>query len=533
MSQDLIKNMLIGEDGHMSAANSDLYHVTTGQSLMSMRDYVNTGNMYLRGGMTTPYTIMAGARWILPALSEFRFDREFIDWAKSLNRPDGKPKYDPDYLDTLAGMPFNCQVDMMPDGTVTFPGPIGRVTGDPVQAKWVDTIISDFLRRCSSVATKAARLTWAVDGKVILADNSMRRSNDTGGFMTADIAYMCGMLGTSNMNAAMRGGYTAVGTMDHWFVKTKMAEYFILNPQANPEDPRQNSMAQQHAFRKFMKEHPDYGALLIDTISVEQGLLDAIVVLKEFNPTNYQLRIDSGDLARGAIWCMKQLQKAGINTDTTTAVTISLSGGLRAVNLASMVRDHSVPFTTAGIGGYFQFGGELGGDMQETKVNTTIVTKSGYLKAPNGAELRQVKLSENPAKASLPGILDRVRLYREDGKILADVAVDMTRGNYVENGVLKDDLFSQRLDSERGKLFEAGIQASQPIQRMLNGPEIVDESLFDLSACRARFEEEFAKLPESYKPVNGSHTSSPVGIEREMFLEWKKMITGNQIVSRI
>ena len=190
MSQDLIKKMFLDENGIFSASNSDLYHVSTGQALMDMVDHTNTGNMYLRGGMTSPYTVMAGAQFILPALADFRFDREFIQWAKSLKRPDGKAKYDPDYLDALNGLPFNCQVDMMPDGTITFPGPIGRVTGDPVQAKWVDTIISDFLRRCSSVATKAARLTWAVDGKVILADNSMRRSNDTGGFMTADICLL-------------------------------------------------------------------------------------------------------------------------------------------------------------------------------------------------------------------------------------------------------------------------------------------------------------------------------------------------------
>ncbi len=536
MSQDLIKKMFLDENGIFSASNSDLYHVSTGQALMDMVDHTNTGNMYLRGGMTSPYTVMAGAQFILPALADFRFDREFIQWAKSLKRPDGKAKYDPDYLDALNGLPFNCQVDMMPDGTITFPGPIGRVTGDPVQAKWVDTIISDFLRRCSSVATKAARLTWAVDGKVILADNSMRRSNDTGGFMTADIAYMCGLVGTSNMTAAMQGGYTPVGTMDHWYVTVKMAEYFMLNPRANPENLTSNSLAQQHAFRCFMKEHPDYAALLIDTISVEQGLRDAIVVLKEFNPTNYQLRIDSGDLARGARWCMAELEKAGINTAKQPNVTISLSGGLRAVNLASMVRDHGVPFTTAGIGGYFQFGGELAqkeSDMYEPKANVTIVTKSGLIQPEEGDALRMVKLSENPAKASLPGILDRVRLYRPDGKIMADVAVDMTRGTYVEGGELTRDIMSQRLETERGKTFAAGTQASQPIVSMLKGPEIVDESLFDLKKSRERFEREFAALPEGYKPVNGSHTSCPVGIEREMFLEWKKMITGGQIVSRI
>ncbi len=538
MSNDLITNMLLKfeEDEQrkiFSASHSDLYHVTTGQAMMGMLGHKNVGNMYLRGGKNTSYTIMAGAQFILPALANFRFDREFIDWLKSLKLPDGNAKYDPDYLDKLHGLPFGCQVDMIPDGTVIFPGTIGRVTGDPVQAKWIDTIISDFLRRASSVATKAARLNWASNGEVLFADNSMRRSNDTGGFMTADIAYMCGLVGSSNMTAAMQGDYTCVGTMDHWYVMNKMGEYFLKNLNANPADPRQNSLAQQYAFREFMKQHPDHGALLIDTIHVGQGLQDAIVVLKEFNPKNYQLRIDSGDLGSLAFWCAEELVKAGINTPTKENVGISLSGGLRSVNLNSLVKAQKTPFKSSGIGGYFQFGGENGGEMRETKVNTTIVTKAGYLEDEDGNAVRQVKLSENAGKASLPGIHDRIRLHNADGSIMADIMVDKTRGSYVEHGELTRDIMSQRLDTERGTMFNAGTTASQPIAPMLNGPEIVDESLFDLKAARERFDREFAALPERYKPVDGSHSACPVGIEREQFLEWRQMVTGNQVISRV
>lgn len=535
MSHSPIKDMLLGTNGFLSAANSDLYHVTTGQALMSMAGGLNTGNMFLRGGKTTPYTVIAGLRYILPALADFRFDKEFIDWAQGLKRPDGQPKFDKDYLNSLRGQPFACQIEMMPDGSVAFPGPIGRVTGDPIQAKWVDTIISDFLRRGSSVATKAARLNWAVDGKVILADNAMRRSNDTAGFMTADIAYMCGLAGSSNMRAAQEGGYPAVGTMDHWYVMLKMAEYFSLHPSVDETDPAQQSMAQQHAFRCFMKEHPDYGALLIDTINVAAGLEDALVVLKEFRPTNYALRIDSGDLASEAKWCAKRLQEAGLNTDSTTTVSISLSGGLRAVNMASLVREQNVPFTSSGIGGYFQFGGELArkeSDMAEPRVNVEIVTKSGYLIMPDGQALRMIKASENQSKASRPGILERVRLYDEDGMIMADVEVDKTRDTYVCDGELTKSITSLRLDSWRPHSFAAGTKAVTPITPMLDGPRIVDESLFDLHACRARFEKEFATLPEVFKPVNGSHASCPVGVERTHYLKWWEMVTGGQIIAR-
>lgn len=539
-SSDLIKNMLLDENGVFSAANSDLYHVTTGQALQNMRGWTNTGNMVLRGTKTTPYTVIAGLRYIIPALANFRFDQEFITWAKAQKRPDGVVKFDPDYLDSLAGMPFDVQIDMMPDGSIAFPGPIGRVTGDPIQAKWVDTIISDFLRRGSSIATKAARLMWAADGKVILADNAMRRSNDTAGLMTADIAYMCGMVGSSNMRAAMVGDYPAIGTMDHWYVMLKMADYFAQNPDKDPAKPDQERSAQQYAFRCFMKEHPDYGMLLIDTLGVEAGLEDAVLVLKEFNPTHYSLRIDSGDLARNAEWCSTRLKQEGLDK----TVSISLSGGLRAVNMWSLVQVQNAPFTASGIGGYFQFGGEnrkRESDLYEPPVNTEIVTKSGYAASPDQAQaFRMIKLSEDPAKSSRPGVLDRWRLYDDTGMIMADVEVDLTQTpaeDFIQTvggvSVLKQDITSQRLDTWRPKTFAAGTSVEQMIEPMLRGPELVDEDLFDLKQARDRFEAGSDRLPEDYKRVDGSHAANPVGVEQEHYLRWQNMSARGQIISRI
>lgn len=526
-----VTRLLMEEGGYFSAANTDAYHLATGQALWDMEDWSNTGNMVLRGGKTSTCTVIAGLRHIIPALADFRFDSEFIEWAEGQTRPDGQRLYNPAYLRGLRGMPFACEVSMMPDGSIAFPGPIGRITGDPIQAKWIDTILSDFLRRGSSIATKAARLRWVCGlHDIRLAENAFRRSNDTGGLLTAEIPLMFGLNSTSHMRAAMVNNLPAGGTMDHWYVMAKMAEYFHLHPQPGVDEATQQRRAQQHAFRCFMKEFPEYGILLLDTVTLDIGLEDAIIVLKEFGPRHYGVRIDSGDLAAGAKWCKQRLEAEGLGH-----VTIALSGGLRAINLYSLLQ-HDAPFNSAGIGEYFQYGGERQrrpDDLYEAPVNVEIVTKAGYAQAPDGLGFVLAKLSDTVGKASHAGILDRCRLIGEDGVLLGDVEVNLLRMGSERGDRLAADLVSLRLDTLKPKTFPAGTRVEWPIVPLLRGPEMVNPEALSFEASRERFLRESERLPAPYKRVDGSHSACPVGVELDHHVRCYQMSVGQMAVARV
>ncbi|MFZ2620229.1 MAG: hypothetical protein WAX89_05085 [Alphaproteobacteria bacterium] len=525
-----LKNLLMENDG-FAADGTDFYHMTTGQAMRHARG-INHGSMVLRGSKNSTYTVIGGLKHILPAIAAFRFDREFVQWAKSLRLPNGQPTLSAEYLDSKLGQPLDVRMGFMPDGSVAFPGPIGWVTGRPDVVKMLDTPISDMLRRGSMVATKAARLKHiAALGNFKVADNSMRRSADPLGLITADI---CGMVGlpTSNMRAARARGANPVGTMDHWYVMAMMSEWFSQHPTADPKLHENIRAAQQYAFHCFVQANPEYGALLLDTISLEWGLEDAIIVLKEFNPQNYSVRLDSGDLAAGTRWVRQQLDAAGL-----PHITIALSGGLRAANLASLVAEE-VPFNAAGVGEYFKDGGErardANKDLFEAPVNVEIVTKLSYSDDGQGQSFRHIKLSETPAKASRGGLIDRVRLLKKDHgdyQLLADVEVDNLR-HPQEGRALQRPLTSLRLDTLKPRTFAEDTICIRPIVELLNGP-VLKKVLLDDGTARSRFEAQFAWLSDDLKKVNGSHAGCPVGVEREHYLNWQRMVTNLQPVQRI
>jgi hypothetical protein len=308
-----------------------------------------------------------------------------------------------------------------------------------------------------------------------------------------------------------------------------MAEYFAMNPHADANDVGEQRAAQRHAFRCFLQEFPEYGILLIDTVSLEFGLEDAIIVLKEFNPQHYGLRIDSGDLGTGTIWCRQQLQEAGLSH-----ITIALSGGLRAANLYSLVQQ-GVPFNSAGIGEYFQFGGERQRrpeDLYEAPVNAEIVTKAGHAQAPDGQGFILAKMSETLGKTSHSGVLDRWRLLDAGGQLLADVEVDLLKtGEAVDT--LPTDLTSLRLDTFKPKTFKARTHLVRPIVPLLRGPELINPDQLTDKASHQRFVDASNHLPDNFKRVDGSHTGCPVGIERLHYLKCDAMRTGQQVVARL
>lgn len=529
---DRIVNYL--KNGEFASANlTDFYQLTTGAALIDMEGWRTTGNMVLRGKGTETYGIMAGWRYILPALAEMRYDDAFIDWARTLTNSLGQPRLDKDYLEKLRGKPLNLTIDAIPDGSVIFPGPLGRIKGPPLVGKWIDSPINDITRRGISVATKIARLLWASGGKLSLADNSMRRSGDILGLMVGDICNSMGMP-TSNMAVAQANGTNPAGTMDHWYLGLKVMQYFSEHRDADPFDHKARIQALVFAYLSFIHANPADGALLLDLAPLEEGLEAAIIALKQTTPHNYAVRNDSGNLGTSAVYINAQLNNANLGN-----IKVLLSGGLRAVNIFNLVEE-ARPFFGAGIGEYFQPHAETKSKgPYEAPVNTEIVTKFGSGISPTGELFNSIKISDEPAKASRGGRLDLWALTdaQADGRE-AHIEVDLNRtdpANFisVEEGHLVRPLTSIRTVDGKQRTFAPGTRVRRPMVRLLENGIYVGQPLLTDEKLRENFKRDFDALDAELKPVNGQHSAIPCGVEKEHFLTNRNMAENGALIERL
>src|SRR3972149_717040 len=66
------------------------------------------------------YALAAGLGPALDYLRCFRFDETDVEYLASLTGNDGRPLFEPGFLEYLAALELSCDVDAMPEGTVAF-----------------------------------------------------------------------------------------------------------------------------------------------------------------------------------------------------------------------------------------------------------------------------------------------------------------------------------------------------------------------------------------------------------------------------
>jgi len=165
------------------------------------------------------------------------------------------------------------------------------------------------------------------------------------------------------------------------------------------------------AFRKYAEMFPTSCLLLVDTYdTLHSGVPNAITVFQELREKGYEpvgIRLDSGDLAYLTREARKMLDDAGFpNTG------ICASGDLDE-NLIRDLKLQGARINTWGVG---------------TKLITSEDCPSlgGVYKLSaeyvDGRVVPKIKISENPAKITNPGIKKFYRIFdRESGKAVADL----------------------------------------------------------------------------------------------------------------
>jgi nicotinate phosphoribosyltransferase len=216
------------------------------------------------------YLVFAGLEQAVGDLLRLGFSSEQVETIR--NWPVFK-RTDPAFFDWLVSFRFEGDLWAMPEGTVVFAGePLVRVEGPLPQAQLLETFLLASIGYPTLVASKAARIVEAASGRPVFDFGARRGHGPHAGLLAARAAYLAGCLGTSHVEAAIRLGIPAVGTMAHAWVQSFRTE--------------------TDAFATFARIFPNASTLLVDTYNTVAGVRAAAAI----EPAVQAVRIDSGDL---------------------------------------------------------------------------------------------------------------------------------------------------------------------------------------------------------------------------------------------
>ena len=368
----------------------DLYELTMANGIFKSeyKDTITYFDMFFRrvpdeGG----YAIMAGIEQLIEYFNNLHFDKDDIEYLEGLNL------FSKEFIDYLRDFKFECDVWAVPEGTPIFPQePIVTVKGPAIQAMMVETMVLLTINHQSLIATKTNRIVRAAGDRPVLEFGARRAQGADAAYYGARAAIIGGCVGTSDVKTAKDFGVPASGTMAHSWVQLFEDEY--------------------SAFKAYAEIYPDSCLLLIDTYNVlKSGVPNAIKVfdevLKPLGKRPKGVRIDSGDITYLSNKVREMLDAAGYE-DCKICVSNSLDEYL--------IRDM-----------IFQ-----GAKVDSFGVGERLITASseavfgGVYKLAavekDGEIIPKIKVSENTAKITIPGVKIPWRLFdRKTGKAIADV----------------------------------------------------------------------------------------------------------------
>jgi nicotinate phosphoribosyltransferase len=472
---------------HNMTLFTDLYQLTMGQVYWGegMADWEGVFQHFFRvnpfgGG----YTVASGLEAVIDYLNNLKFEKDDIEFLSTIPGNNGKPIFSHDYLKYLNNLEFNLDVDAVPEGTVVFPHePLVRVRGPLLQAQFVETALLNLGNYATAIATEATRISWAA-GEAPVYDFSARRAPGMDGSLTASrSAYIGGFAGTSNVMAARHFGIPAKdikGTMAHSLVMSFDTEL--------------------DAFMAYARTLPNNCLFLVDTYGTIKGVTHAVEVGRQLRANGFEMlgiRLDSGDLARLSKRARRMLDEAGFRHTAIVAtndLNEFLIQSLRAQDAAIAVWGVGTKLMVPSIAGVY---------------------KLSALRRPGGMWEPKIKLSDQPIKVSIPGILQVRRYQTINGNVadcIYDETTDLSQGGTMIN--LLDQTKQMRLPQAAEStdllvpVFRQGSLVYQrPSLEQIRHRRMVE--LRKVSDATKRFEN-----PDEYR----------VGLEKSLYIQREKLI---------
>ena len=344
------------------------------------------------------FTVACGLATAVDFLRSFHFNQAEIDYLASQRGNDGRPLFDSGFLDYLRGLRLTCDVDAMPEGTLMFPNePLIRVWGPIIECQLLETALLTVLNFQSLIATKAARVCLAAENDAVIEFGLRRAQGVDGGLSSARAAYIGGCAGTSNLQAGERFGIPVSGTQAHSWI-------MFFDTEAE-------------AFETYAKAMPNNCVFLVDTYNSIDGVRHAINAARQLRKDGHEMigiRLDSGDRAALSIETRRMLDEAGFAN-----AKIVCSGDLDEFAIAEM-KQRGAKIDMWGVGTKLTTGqpdAALGG-----------IYKLAAVRKPGEGWRYRIKLSDDPAKTSYPGLLQVRRFHQPDGRFIADAIYETNHG---------------------------------------------------------------------------------------------------------
>ncbi|HKV05316.1 MAG TPA: nicotinate phosphoribosyltransferase [Candidatus Acidoferrales bacterium] len=295
-----------------------------------------------------------------------------------------------DFFTYLAKFRFTGDVWAMPEGTLVFPGePMLRVTAPIIEGQILETYLLATLSYQTMVASKAARVVTAAQGRQIVDFGARRAHGSQASLFAARAAAIGGCEGTSNVLAGRQFGMNTYGTQAHSWVMAHEDE--------------------AAAFRNFLDAFPEDSVLLLDTYDV-RGAVKKIIAMGR-RPAG--VRLDSGNLAEDSRWVRRELDRAGWK-----GVKVFASGDLDELKIAKLLSRRAA-IDAFGVGTALATPGDA--------PHLNLIYK--LVEVERGGEIREAaKLTR--AKATYPGRKQVFRHSSRRGEFESDqIALDDEPGN--------------------------------------------------------------------------------------------------------
>jgi len=425
------------------------------------------------------FTVTCGQEPVLDFLEAFRISSEDLQYLQTLRGNDGQPLFDAGFLAALAQLRLEVEVDAVPEGTVLFPNePILRVRGPILQCQLLETALLNLVNFQSLIATKAARIRLAAGDDPVLEFGLRRAQGVDGALAASRAAYIGGCDATSNVLAGRLYGIPLRGTHAHSWVMAFDSE--------------------REAFETYAQALPNNCVFLVDTYDTLQGVRQAIATGLELRERGYELagiRLDSGDLAWLSAEARQLLDAAGF-----PAASIVASNDLDE-RLIKSIKDQGAKVSVWGVG---------------TKLATAYdqpalggVYKLSALRVAGGEWQSKVKVSEQAAKVSNPGILQVTR-FKQRGQFVGDAV-----WNELEPPAPDELTIVDPTDPTRQKRFDASLEREELLKPAFRAGARVGPAE-RAQAARARVRSELAGFHAGIKRFDNPH-EYPVGLERRLY----------------
>ena len=462
------------------ALRTDLYQLTMACAYWKTGTHVKEAVFHMtfrhnpfKGG----YAIACGLSSLIEFLKDFRFGEDDLHYLATLSGNDGRPLLEPRFLEYLATLRLECDIDAIPEGTVVFPHePLVRVRGPIIACQLLETPLLNMINFQTLIATKAARIFGAARDEPVL-EFGLRRAHGIDGAVTASrAAYVGGCAATSNVLAGKLHGIPVRGTHAHSWVMSFEDEL--------------------ESFEKYAEAMPNNCVFLVDTYDTLEGVRKAVIAGKKLRDRGFRMagiRLDSGDLAYLSIEARKILDEGGFE-DAVIVATNDLSEEIIAT-----LKEQGAKIAVWGVGTRLATAYDqpaLGG-----------VYKLGAIRAPGEPWRYTLKLSEQNEKISNPGML-QVRRFENDKEVLMDMIYDEIQPPDEKPAIVDP------ADASRTKQLSGATRHRDLLRPIFRAGECVYEtpSATEARACAIA---ELARFHGGVKRFLNPH-QYPVGLEKSL-----------------